>query len=793
MAKKDQNTVLTKEVLEKKILNFFETEEIIPYNYKQVSASIGVFTPRDFALTVEILEELALANVLTETTPGKFKAKKQKKQLNYSIGTFCRRSNGKNSVILDDDTDREGIFVAERNSMHALNGDKVEVHVSARRGDHEPEAIVTRIIEHKEQVFVGTLKIDRYFAHLITDSKFLATDIVIPLDMVGDAKAGDKVTARIVEWHEDTNTPIGEIVDVLGQTGDNNAEIHAILAEYGLPYRYPEEVEKAADEIDDRITPEIIAQRKDFRNITTFTIDPKDAKDFDDALSIRRLDNGHWELGVHIADVTHYVTPGSIIDKEAQNRATSIYLVDRTIPMLPERLCNQICSLRPHEEKLAYACILEMDDNANVLNYDICHTVINSDRRFTYEEAQTIIETGEGEYKDEILTLDRLAKALRKARYENGSVDFDRTEVRFDIDETGRPVSVYFKRSQDANKLIEEFMLLANKKVAEFVGKPVGKKKPKPFVYRIHDTPDQNKMGNLMEIAHRFGYKLKMNNNSNESNQSLNKMLKEVKNRPEENLLSTLAIRSMAKAVYTTTNIGHYGLAFDYYTHFTSPIRRYPDMMVHRLLDRYIAGGRAANEAKLEDECEHSSSMEQLASNAERASIKYKQVEYLGERLGKVYDGVISGVTEWGFYVELDENKCEGLVPIRDLEGDYYELDEKNYCLIGRHTNKRYQLGDKVTIQIARADLTKKQLDFVLVDEDNPAGTHKIDKAPITESRSKLLQKQDKSQSARGKARERADRRRERSEKRDSKRGGKRKDKKSSKKEKAKSKSKRKK
>ena len=354
-------------------------------------------------------------------------------------------------------------------------------------------------------------------------------------------------------------------------------------------------------------------------------------------------------------------------------------------------------------------------------------------------------------------------------------------------------MSVYFKRSQDANKLIEEFMLLANKKVAEFVGKPVGKKKPKPFVYRIHDTPDQNKMGNLMEIAHRFGYKLKMNNNSNESNQSLNKMLKEVKNRPEENLLSTLAIRSMAKAVYTTTNIGHYGLAFDYYTHFTSPIRRYPDMMVHRLLDRYIAGGRAANEAKLEDECEHSSSMEQLASNAERASIKYKQVEDLGERLGKVFDGVISGVTEWGFYVELDENKCEGLVPIRDLEGDYYELDEKNYCLIGRRTNKRYQLGDKVTIQIARADLTKKQLDFVLVDEDNPAGTHKIDKAPITESRSKLLQKQDKSQSARGKARERADRRRERSEKRDSKRAGKRKDKKSSKKEKAKSKSKRKK
>ena len=645
--------------------------------------------------------------------------------------------------------------------MHALNGDKVEVHISANRRGCEPEAIVTRIIERKDQVFVGTLKIDRYFAHLITDSKFLASDIVIPMDMIKNAKAGDKVTARIVEWHEDTNTPIGEIVDVLGSAGENNAEIHAILAEYGLPYKYPEEVEEAANQIDATISPEIIAQRKDFRGITTFTIDPKDAKDFDDALSIRKLDNGNWEVGVHIADVTHYVRPGTIIEKEAEQRATSIYLVDRTIPMLPERLCNEICSLRPNEEKLAYSCILELDENANVLKYDICHTVIKSDRRFTYEEAQQIIETGEGDYKDEILQLDKLAKCLRKARYDNGSIDFDRTEVRFEIDETGRPISVYFKRSQDANKLIEEFMLLANKKVAEFIGKPTGKKKPKPFVYRIHDTPDQDKMGNLMEIARRFGYKLRTNGNASESNQSLNKMLQNIKNRPEENLLSTLAVRSMAKAVYTTLNIGHYGLAFDYYTHFTSPIRRYPDMMVHRLLDRYIAGGRAVNEAKLEEECEHSSSMEQLAANAERASIKYKQVEYLGERLGNVYDGVISGVTEWGIYVELDENKCEGLVPIRDLADDYYEFDEKNYCLVGRSTHQRYQLGDKVTIQIARADLTKKQLDFVLVDENNPAGTHRIDKAPITESRSKLAKMQERKQESRRKSNERSEKRKE--------------------------------
>ena len=754
MAKKKNNPTLGKESLQEKIAAFYECECNTPYNYKQISEAINVDTPREFALVVEILEEMALAGVLTETTPGKFKAKK--KPHNNAIGTFCRRSNGKNSVILEDG-DRDGIFVAERNSMHALNGDKVEVHISANRRGCEPEAIVTRIIERKDQVFVGTLKIDRYFAHLITDSKFLASDIVIPMDMIKDAKAGDKVTARIVEWHEDTNTPIGEIVDVLGSAGENNAEIHAILAEYGLPYRYPAEVEEAANQIDATITPEIIAQRKDFRDITTFTIDPKDAKDFDDALSIRKLDNGNWEVGVHIADVTHYVRPGTIIEKEAEERATSIYLVDRTIPMLPERLCNEICSLRPNEEKLAYSCILELDEEANVLKYDICHTVIKSDRRFTYEEAQQVIETGEGDYKEEILQLDKLAKCLRKERYDNGSVDFDRTEVRFEIDETGRPISVYFKRSQDANKLIEEFMLLANKKVAEFIGKASGKKKPKPFVYRIHDTPDQDKMSNLMEIARRFGHKLRAGGTASESNQSLNKMLHNIKNRPEENLLSTLAIRSMAKAVYTTVNIGHYGLAFDYYTHFTSPIRRYPDMMVHRLLDRYIAGGRAVNEAKLEDECEHASSMEQLAANAERASIKYKQVEYLGERLGNVYDGVISGVTEWGIYVELDENKCEGLVPIRDLADDYYEFDEKNYCLVGRSTHQRYQLGDKVTIQIARADLTKKQLDFVLVDENNPAGTHRIDKAPITESRSKLGMMQERKQETRKKSRERSE------------------------------------
>lgn len=766
MARKEIRMQLSKKALKDLIIKFFEKDDNNTYNYKQVSAEIGAVTPKEHAFVVEILEQLALSGKLTETTPGRFKIKKR--PFNIAVGTFSRRNNGRNAVILDDG-DGEGIYVAESNSMHALNGDRVEVHISAKRSGRAPEAIVTKVIERKHQIFVGTLKVEKYYAHLITDSKFLATDILIPMDMLKNAKSGDKVTARILEWNEDSNCPIGTVVDVLGEAGNNNAEIHAILAEFGLPYSYPEDVEREADKIDDRITPDIIAQRKDYRKITTFTIDPKDAKDFDDALSIRQLPNGNWEVGVHIADVTHYVKPGTLIDKEAEERATSIYLVDRTIPMLPERLCNGICSLRPNEEKLAFSCILELDDDANVKKYDICRTVINSDRRFTYEEAQDVIESGEGDFKDEILKLNDLAKKLREARFANGSINFDRTEVRFEIDENGRPVDVYFKRSKDANKLIEEFMLLANKKVAECIGKASNNKKAKPFVYRVHDNPDQDKMSNLADIARRFGYKIRTSGLANETNQSLNRLLSDVKERPEENLISTLAIRSMAKAIYTTVNIGHYGLAFDYYTHFTSPIRRYPDMMVHRLLERYLAGGRAVNADKLEEECEHSSNMEQLASNAERASIKYKQVEYLGERLGKVYPGVISGVTEWGIYVELDENKCEGLVPIRDLEDDYYDFDEKNYCLMGRNTHQRYQLGDKVTIQIARADLVKKQLDFVLVDEKHPAGTHRIDKAPITESRPKLLEIQNKRTEAKAKSKEKRNKRKEKMAKKDKK------------------------
>ena len=473
---------------------------------------------------------------------------------------------------------------------------------------------------------------------------------------------------------------------------------------------------KAADKIDAGITPEEVAKRKDMRDAITFTIDPRDAKDFDDALSLTRLPNGNVQVGVHIADVTHYVTPGSIIDREAESRATSVYLVDRTVPMLPEHLSNGICSLRPDEEKLTFSCVFEMDNNANVVKSQICRTVIKSNRRFTYEEAQDIIETGHGDYADEILELDRLAKILRKRRYENGSVDFARVEVRFDIDDTGRPIRVYFKESKDANKLVEEFMLLANRTVAEYVGNPGRGKKPKAFVYRVHDLPDQDKMENMAMIARQFGHKVKVDGSAAAVNSSINKMLQEVKGLGEENLLATLAVRSMAKAIYTTQNIGHYGLAFDYYTHFTSPIRRYPDMMVHRLLEHYLAGGRTVTQKKYEAMCDHCSSMEQVAANAERSSIKYKQVEFMQDKLGQVFDGVISGVTEWGLYVELNENKCEGLVPIRDLDDDYYEFDEKNYCLIGRRKKRQYRLGDPISIKVAQANLDRKQLDYQLVE-----------------------------------------------------------------------------
>ena len=673
------------------------------FSIKQIFRSLNLTTHPLKMLCVDILNEMAEDDFIQVMENGHFKLN------NHGViltGKFQRKSNGKNTFLPEDGS--EPIFIAERNSGHAMHGDKVKISLTAKRKGRKVEGEVIEIIERAKDTFVGTLKVDKFYAFLLTEDRTLANDIFIPRDMLKGGKDGDKALVKITKWPEDAKNPIGKVIDILGQAGDNNTEMHAILAEFGLPYVYPKNVEAAADQISDIITPEDYAEREDFRSITTFTIDPKDAKDFDDALSIRPLKPGLWEVGVHIADVTHYVKEGSCIDKEAEKRATSVYLVDRTIPMLPERLCNLLCSLRPNEEKLAYSAIFEMNDKAEVKNSRIVKTVIKSDRRFTYEEAQAVIETGEGEYKEEILKLNELAQILRKNRMAAGAVDFDRVEVRFEIDEKGKPLSVYFKESKEANKLIEEFMLLANRTVAECIGKVPSNKKAKVFPYRIHDLPDPEKLDNLNWFVNRFGYKIRTSGSK--------KLLKEVHGKKEQNLIEMISLKAMQKAKYSTHNIGHYGLAFDYYTHFTSPIRRFPDMMVHRLLARYLAGGRTAQEAKYEDLCDHSSNMEQIAANAERASIKYKQVEFMGERMGQEFDGTISGVTEWGLYVEVNENKCEGMIPMRELDDDFYDFDEKAYCLTGRRFHKKYSLGDAVRIKVVRANLERKQLDFALVE-----------------------------------------------------------------------------
>ncbi len=702
---------MKKDEMIRRIVDFMSLDPQRSFNYKQVSHAIGVSTHPQREMVVDILTDLVQDDVLKEVVTGKFRFISRGGKM--VVGKFERRSNGKNQVIPEDGG--EPIFIAERNAKRAMNGDKVEAMLYAKRKGFGPEGEVVTILESTPQIFVGVLEVQKTYAFLLTDNKVLANDIFIPKEKLKGGQSGQKAVVRIVEWPERAKNPIGEVVDVLGNAGENNTEIHAILAEFGLPYKYPEQVDKAAESIPSDITEEEIAKREDFRDVMTFTIDPKDAKDFDDALSFRKLPNGLFEVGVHIADVTHYVQPNSILDKEALNRATSIYLVDRVVPMLPERLSNGLCSLRPNEEKLCFSAIFEIDDHAEVKTSRVCRTVINSDRRFTYEEAQEIIETGNGDYKTEILTLNNLAKKLREKRFTAGAINFDRFEVKFEIDEKGKPLSVYFKESKEANHLIEEFMLLANRTVAELIGKVPKGKKAKTFVYRVHDLPDPEKMENFAEFIRRFGFKLRIDGTNADVSKSINKLLDQVQGTNEEDLIETIAIRAMAKAVYSTENIGHYGLAFEYYTHFTSPIRRYPDMMVHRLLERYFSEGRSVAQDKYEEMCKHCSEMEQLAASAERASIKYKQVEYLSDKLGQTFDGVISGVTEWGIYVELNANKCEGMVPIRDLDDDYYEFDNKNYCLVGRRNKRVYRLGDPVTIQVARANLERKQIDFMLL------------------------------------------------------------------------------
>lgn len=708
--KKSPSTRIRKTELVRNIVDIFNTNSQKTYNYKEISTLLNIKSESQRIFINQLLYELLEEDYLVEISRGKFKVNSRG---GYITGSIDRQ--GVKTFMIPDDGG-EPIFIPERKTNHALLHDKVKVFLYAQRKGQSPEGEVVEVVQRAKDTFVGILEVSENFAFLISDNRHLTNDVFIPKSKLNGAKNGQKVLVKLLAWEPNLKNPVGEVVDVLGEKGDNTTEMHAILAEYGLPYKYPKNVEEAADKIDAGITPEEIGRRIDMRNVITLTIDPRDAKDFDDALSLRKLDNGNWEVGVHIADVTHYVQPDSVIELEAKERATSVYLVDRTIPMLPEHLSNGICSLRPDEDKLTFSVIFEITENAEVKHYNIAKTVTRSNRRFTYEEAQQVIETEEGDYKEEILVLDRLAKAFRQKRFDDGAIAFDRVEVRFEIDEKGKPTSVFFKEQKDANKLIEEFMLLANKTAATHIGKPPRGEKAKTFVYRVHDVPNPEKLQTFSVFIKRFGYKVKTTGKNSAVSGSINQLLDQVQGTREQNLIETLAIRSMAKAIYSTDNHGHYGLAFDYYTHFTSPIRRYPDMMVHRLLEKYASGGKSVNQQEYEDLCKHSSDMEQLAANAERASIKYKQVEFMGQYIGQTFSGVISGVTEWGIYVELTENKCEGMVPIRDLDDDFYNFDEKNYCLIGRRHHKRYQLGDTLDVRVARANLDKKQLDFVLAE-----------------------------------------------------------------------------
>ena len=729
---------LKKRDLEQMVTGLFEENPGQALDLKEIFRRLHLASHPTKMVCMDVLESLLMDDYIKENPRNVYTLNAPSQVME---GIFHRKANGKNTI--EPDGGEEPVLVAERNSMHAMDGDRVRVTMLARRKNHVREAAVTEILKRADKQFVGTLQVNKDYAYLLTEDRTLANDIFIPKANLKKGHSGDKAVVKIVEWPEGAKNPIGKVVDILGRTGENNAEMHAILAEFGLPYVYPKQVEQAADHIDPGITRQEISRREDMREVTTLTIDPRDAKDFDDALSIRQLKANLWEVGVHIADVSHYVAEGSIIDREALKRGTSVYLVDRTIPMLPERLCNYICSLRPDEEKLTYSVIFHLNAKAEVKDWHLAHTVIRSDRRFTYEEVQAVLEAhheaspedydspgdrplpaegSEGarpaeEFAQEFIILNRMAKELRRRRFAAGAVDFDRQEVRFEIDETGHPESVYFKVAKDANKLIEEFMLLANRTVAESIGRVPRGQKAKVLPYRIHDNPDPQKLLNLSAFVSKFGHKLKTTGNRTEISRNLNRLLADVHGRREQNVVEMVTLRAMMKARYSTHNIGHYGLAFDYYTHFTSPIRRYPDLMVHRLLTRYAEGGRSANQDKYEALCDQCSDMEQVAQQAERASIKYKQVEFMSERLGQTFQGTISGVTEFGLYVEVDENKCEGFVPLRDLVGDYYVFDEKNYCLRGRRSHHAYNLGDPVRVQVARADLFRKQLDFKLVRE----------------------------------------------------------------------------
>ena len=747
MGKKKGGKRLNKRDVAEALQALFQAHPGETLSFKQIFKALKFDTHPVKMLAIDVMEEMAWDDWLSKVGDSAYKLNLKTQ---VQEGTFIRKANGKNSFQPEDGG--KPVFVAERNSMFALNGDRVKVAFMARRQNHIKEAIVTEILERKHDQAVGILQVEKDFAFLNAEGNFFTSDILIPKKKLKGGKTGEKAVVKIIQWPSaESKKIIGEVVDVLGKQGENNVEMHAILAQYGLPYKYPKRVEEAAQKINAEISEEEIARREDFRDVFTCTIDPKDAKDFDDALSIRVINDGSskvnsqkptaksqlYEVGVHIADVSHYVTEGSILDREAEERATSVYLVDRTIPMLPERLCNFVCSLRPDEEKLCYSVIFVMDSDANIKDWHLAHTVIKSNRRYAYEEVQEVLEASYSSESsktrktissdpnaENLCLLDKMAKKLRERRFKNGAVKFDREELHFDIDDDGKPTRCYFKKSTDATQLIEEFMLLANRTVAEFIGNVKSKKptangqkpKGKTFVYRIHDQPDPQKLENLRTALAPFGYKVKTSGTKGAISKNLNHLMEEAQGEREQKLVETLTLRSMMKAKYSTHNIGHYGLAFDYYTHFTSPIRRYPDTLVHRLLTRYQDGGRSVNQDHYEELCEHCSQMEQTAQNAERDSIKYKMVEFMADKVGMEFDAHISGVQSYGIYCEIDENHCEGLVGMHDLDGDYYEFDERNYCLVGRRHHQKYQLGDAVRIKVARANIEKRQLDFILAE-----------------------------------------------------------------------------
>ncbi|WP_308549239.1 ribonuclease R [uncultured Porphyromonas sp.] len=710
-SKRSKAKQLNLDELTRAVVKLFAANPTHTWNYKQVSKQLDI-TEQPMRLTISrILDVLAMDDTLTRVKPGTYRYNLSGALL---FGTFERRSNGRNAVISDEDG--KSIFIAERNAMHALNGDRVQARLFAKRQGGELEAEVINIIERSKHTFVGRLEFKKDWAIFVTEDRTLSTDILIPLSELHGAQRDSKVEVAITDWPSSDKIPTGRVLKVLGKAGDNDTEMRAILTEYNIDYDYPQAAIDEAERLSGEITQEQLAQREDFREVPTLTIDPADAKDFDDALSYRDLGDGRHEVGVHIADVSYFVTEGSKIDEEAYARGTSVYLVDRTIPMLPEVLCNNLCSLRPNEDKYAYSCILTLDNAAHVQQYRICRTVIRSDQRMTYEEAQDVIEGRSDTQQAIIQPLFELSQQLRKRRFDDGAIKFQSQEVRFTLDPKGRPTGVEEVVDNESHHLIEEFMLLANRTVAEDIGQVRAKgKKAKNFVYRVHAQPSEEKLMALASFVGKFGYKVNLSGENRQVSRSFNKLLDSVQGKREENLIETLAIRSMTRAEYSPDNIGHYGLSFAFYTHFTSPIRRYPDLMVHRLLTRYYAGGRSVTKGKLEEQCQHCSEQEQIATQAERDSVKYKQVEYMKARMGQVFDGVISGVAEWGLYVELKGSHCEGLIPIRKLEDDYFEYDEKNYRLRGRRTGKRYNLGDPITVRVARADLEQRQLDFDLV------------------------------------------------------------------------------